>query len=360
VTSSRPIRALLALLVAVVLGACSDDDDGASGSGAPPAAVVGGSDIPADVLVDEVEAIAANAPYVEAFEEAAASGGGTMILADEGDGDEFVTQFVTDTLGVRIQYQIVGEEVERRDLEVTDACTELAREALVGRFTAPEAGLDGEEILAAFGEDYSDYLVERQAAFFTLRADLAGVPCGGETSDEAVQAYFDANEAELSAETACASHILVETREEADEIVALLASGEDFATLATERSQDPQSGAAGGELGCAPAGQYVEPFDDAVFAQPVGEVGEPVETEFGFHVILVTERGAPTAEELRAEIEAALGQELEAAFGTWFTEALETTEVTVDSRYGDWDPTSASVVRPAPGSGAVITDSGEG
>jgi hypothetical protein len=359
VTPSRRIRILLPVLVAVVLGACSDDG-GASGSGAPPAATVGSSEISAEVLVDEVEAIAGNAPYVEAFEAAAATGGGTMILGDEGDGDEFVTEFVTDTLGVRIQYEIVGEEVERRGLEVTDECTEIAREALVGRFTSPEAGVDGEELLGGFGEGYSDYLVERQAEFFTLRADLAGVPCGGETSDEAVQAYFDANEAELSAETACASHILVDTRAEADEVVGLLASGEDFATLATERSQDPQSGAAGGELGCAPAGQYVAPFDDAVFTQPVGEVGEPVETEFGFHVILVTERGAPTAEELRAEIEAALGQEVEAAFGAWFTEALETTEVTVDPRYGDWDPTSATVVRPVPGPGAVITDSGEG
>jgi len=252
VTPSRPIRILLPVLVAVVLGACSDDG-GASGSGAPPAATVGGSVISAEVLVDEVEAIAGNAPYVEAFEAAAATGDGTLIFADEGDGDEFVTKFVTDTLGVHIQFEIVGEEVERRGLEVTDECTEIARESLVGRFTSPEAGIDGEELLAGFGDDYSDYLVGRQAEFFTLRADLAGVPCGGETSDEAVQAYFEANEAELSAETACASHILVDTREEADEVVALLASGEDFATLASERSQDPQSGAAGGELGCAPA-----------------------------------------------------------------------------------------------------------
>jgi foldase protein PrsA len=359
VTPSRPIRILLPVLVAVVLGACSDDG-GATGSGVPPAATVDGSEIAAEVLVDEVEAIAGNDPYVEAFEAAAASGGEPLIFADEGDGDEFVTEFVTDTLGVRIQYEIVGEEVERRGIEVTEACTDLAHESLINRFTSPDAGIDGEELLAGFGEDYSDYLVERQAEFFTLRADLAGIPCGEETSDEAVQAYFEANEEALTAETACVSHILVATREEADEVVALLASGEDFATLAAQRSEDTQSGAAGGELGCGPTGQYVEPFDDAMFSQPVGEVGEPVETEFGFHVILVTERTAPTAEEVLAEIEAALAQEVEAAFGAWFTEALGTTEVTIDSRYGTWDPAQATVVRPVPGPGAVITDSGEG
>jgi foldase protein PrsA len=349
VTTSRPIRALLPVLVALALGACSD----AGSSGAPPAATVAGEAIPADVLVDEVEAIASNEAYVQAFDESAAANDGTPILG-EGD-DEFFTEFVTDTLGLRIQYDIVGQEVDRRDIEVSDSCTELAREEMAARFTLP----DGEELLPGFGEEYSDYLVARHADFLALQADLVGVPCGEELSDEAVQAYFEANEEQLTAEVACASHILVATQEEADEIVALLDAGEDFATLAGERSQDPQSGAAGGQLGCAPAGQYVEPFDDAVFTQPVGEVGDPVETEFGFHVILVTERGAPSAEELRPQIEAALQQQVEAAFGEWFTEALNTTEVIVDPRYGTWDAVQASVVRPTP-TGAVIVDSGEG
>ena len=92
-------------------------------------------------------------------------------------------------------------------------------------------------------------------------------------------------------------------------------------------------------LGCGPAGQYVQPFDEAVFSQPVGEVGEPVETEFGFHVILVTDRSTPTFEDVRPDVEAALAQEVETAFGEWFTGALESTDVTVDPRYGTWDPT---------------------
>ena len=100
--------------------------------------------------------------------------------------------------------------------------------------------------------------------------------------------------------------------------------------LAGERSLDAQSGAAGGELGCGPAGQYVQPFDEAVFSQPVGEVGEPVETEFGFHVILVTDRSTPTFEDVRPDVEAALAQDVETAFGEWFTGALESTDVTVD------------------------------
>ena len=54
------------------------------------------------------------------------------------------------------------------------------------------------------------------------------------------------------------------------------------------------------------------------------------------------------------------GNRAEVAFDEWFTEALATTEVTVDPRYGTWDAAQASVVRPVPATGAVITDSGEG
>lgn len=343
------MRAVLPVLVALALGACSDS----GGSGAAPAATVGGHAIPAEDLVDEMDAIAANTAFVEAHDEAAAANGEPTILAE--DGDEFVTEFVTDTLGIRIQYDIVSQEVDRLGLEVSDTCTELAREDVEARFTLP----DGEELLSGFGEAYSTYLVERQADFLALQAELSGIPCGEAISEEAVQAYFEANEEQLTAEEACASHILVATVEEAQEVVALLEGGEDFATLAAERSLDAQSGAAGGQLGCAPAGQYVQEFDDAVFSQPVGEVGEPVETEFGVHVILVTERSAPSAEQVRAQIEAALQQESEAAFAEWFTAALADTEVVVDPRYGDWDATQATIVRPTP-TEPVIVDSGEG
>src|SRR5690606_9163435 len=223
-------------------------------------------EIAAQVLVDELDAIVANQAFVDAVEEAAAVGGGPGIFAPGGDDDELDIEFVTTTLGTRIQYEIVRQEVARRGLDVGGTCTDLAREQLAQRYTLPDGSATGEEVLAGFGEDYASYLVERHASFLALRADLAGATCGEEVSDEAIREYFEANEEELTAEVACASHILVETRAEADEIVELLAGGEDFAELAQARSTDPGSGPAGGELGCGPAGRYVEPFDEAVFS----------------------------------------------------------------------------------------------
>ncbi len=85
-----------------------------------------------------------------------------------------------------------------------------------------------------------------------------------------------------------ARHILVETEDEAKEVAERLKKGEDFATLADEKSKDP--GTEGGDLGFFTRGRMVKPFEDAAFALDVGEVSEPVETPFGWHIIKVEEK----------------------------------------------------------------------
>ena len=86
-----------------------------------------------------------------------------------------------------------------------------------------------------------------------------------------------------------ASHILVKTLDEANELRAKIKNAEDFATLAQEYSQCP-SGADGGDLGFFGRGMMVKPFEDAAFALNVGQVSEPVQTQFGWHLILVSEK----------------------------------------------------------------------
>lgn len=82
-----------------------------------------------------------------------------------------------------------------------------------------------------------------------------------------------------------ARHILVKTKEEAEAVIKELDGGKDFAELAKEKSTGP-SGANGGDLGYFGRGQMVPPFEKAVFAMADGEYSkEPVQTDFGFHVI---------------------------------------------------------------------------
>lgn len=85
-----------------------------------------------------------------------------------------------------------------------------------------------------------------------------------------------------------ASHILVDTEEEAKEIKAKLDKGEDFATLAKEFSTCP-SAAEGGNLGFFAANEMIAEFSNAAFAMSVGEISEPVKSSFGYHVIKVTD-----------------------------------------------------------------------
>jgi peptidyl-prolyl cis-trans isomerase C len=102
-----------------------------------------------------------------------------------------------------------------------------------------------------------------------------------------------------------ASHILVETQAEAQAILSELESGADFADLARERSTGP-SGPSGGELGWFGAGMMVPEFEQAVMALEPGEVSEPVQTQFGWHVVRLNEQrdqAAPELDQVRAELE---------------------------------------------------------
>lgn len=108
-----------------------------------------------------------------------------------------------------------------------------------------------------------------------------------EVTDEEIQTYYDENSEDML--QAQARHILVETEEEANNVLQRLEGGEDFAELATELSQDPSSAARGGDLGFFPKGTMIQEFEDFVFNAEVGEISEPIETQFGYHVIEVTD-----------------------------------------------------------------------
>ena len=118
----------------------------------------------------------------------------------------------------------------------------------------------------------------------------------------------------------CVSHILVATEEEANQILTDLEGGAEFATLAQERSTDTGSGALGGELGCVASSNYVPEFATAVDTATEGEYVGPVQSEFGYHVLVVTAYEADGD----ALAEAALKDGLAAA------------TITVDERIGTW------------------------
>ena len=88
---------------------------------------------------------------------------------------------------------------------------------------------------------------------------------------------------------ATARHILVETREQCEQIKNQILEGSDFAEMARTHSLCP-SGEKGGDLGKFYPGQMVREFDTVVFNDTVGVVHGPVETQFGYHLIEITQR----------------------------------------------------------------------
>ncbi|MGC9386457.1 MAG: SurA N-terminal domain-containing protein [Hydrogenovibrio sp.] len=117
--------------------------------------------------------------------------------------------------------------------------------------------------------------------------------------DATVEQFYEANKDQFTdPEKRQASHILVKIDEQTDDAAALaeieeiqgkLAEGADFAELAREYSDDPGSAALGGDLGLFQQGMMVPEFDEAVFTMSVGETSQPVKTDFGYHLIQLTE-----------------------------------------------------------------------
>lgn len=144
---------------------------------------------------------------------------------------------------------------------------------------------------------------ERRAFLAAMYMDDVAM---ADLGDEELQAAYD--EAYGSVEPVVefnAAHILLESEEDALAMITALEQGDDFAELAAEHSIGP-SGPNGGALGWFTAGMMVPEFEAAVFALEAGEVSLPVQTQFGWHIVLLNEtreQAAPTLEEVSAELE---------------------------------------------------------
>lgn len=162
---------------------------------------------------------------------------------------------------------------------------------IAGELAAIEEQAGGPEQLAAALAGYNmtvEDLKEQIALNLTVRSLVAG---GIEVTDDEVRSYFDENRERLGQpEQVRARHILVKTREEAEELRDQILAGADFAEVARAHSTDPGSAAQGGDLGWFGRGQMVQPFEEAAFALEPGELSEPVETAYGYHLILVEDR----------------------------------------------------------------------
>lgn len=138
---------------------------------------------------------------------------------------------------------------------------------------------------------------QRRMAFLEERAlhsEVIENEVAAKITDEDIRKRYDAEIANTPASNEVrARHILVKTKEEADAIVKQLDDGANFEEIAKEKSSDPGSGAQGGDLGWFGPGQMVPEFEKAAFAlEPGAYTKEPVQSQFGWHVIKVEDKRA--------------------------------------------------------------------
>lgn len=189
-----------------------------------------------------------------------------------------------------------------------------------------------EQTIAGFFPADDDPVATARGRFETL--PYLGFLAGLQAKQAALgDALIAANSSTI--EAPCVSHILVETEEEANDLVALLDDGGDFAELAIEFSTGP-SGPEGGVLGCSDPSRFVPEFSAAVVDAPIGTIIGPVQTDFGFHVITVT----------AIEEQAVGGSDPQSLVGAELLSAMSQIEVDVDPLLGEWDGAQGAVIPP--------------
>ncbi len=219
-------------------------------------------------------------------------------------------------------------EAEQSDAEGTDAEGTEAEPTPA----LPTPTVITEDAYQAQLQDYLSYIdsyanVTEEELRWLIQSDLYQ-----EKVLEALSADIEAEE-----EQVWARHILLAEEEETTQVYERLEAGEGFAELAQELSTDTGSGALGGDLGWFGAGQMVAPFEEAAFSLDVGEISEPVESTFGWHVIQVLGR------EVRPISNERLVQIRQQTFQVWLAEQRDSTDVVIADYWSEEVPTEPTI-----------------
>ena len=313
-------RAAPLLFVALLLGACST-------FGEPAAAVVDGVEISNDTVRADIEAVLANDEYRQSVE--------SQYGEITGEGT-FDSAFAAQVLSLRIYVELLDQRLEDEGIEIRDE----DRAAIRDQIRQQLVGSEGTMIFDEFPEAYQEWLVHQQAVVATVEDQVRR-----EIGDDP-EAYYE-NDPDAFAEI-CVSHILVgvqggrtpdEAESRANELRQQITDDDaTFEELATNESDDTFAAQNGGELDCGSrlTLQFDPTFEAAAFELEEGELSEPVLTQFGAHLIMVTERTIPDFEDVGDDAESILADAISTGTEAYIVDAICGTDVDVSSRYGTW------------------------
>ncbi|MCZ8542214.1 peptidylprolyl isomerase [Psychrobacillus psychrodurans] len=232
--------------------------------------------------------------------------------------ETLMTQYGVAALDTLITNKIFEMEAESEGLSVAEKEIQSELTELIetyGDQEEYEAVLDANNIEEeALLEDITTHLLQTKVLEKVINI-----------TDEELATYFEENKTTYEqTEQVEASHILVADEATAKEVINKLNEGSDFAELASEYSTDTSSSTAGGSLGYFGAGEMVEEFESVAFEMEIDDISDPVESEYGFHIIKVTgKQDAKEAvfEDVKEEVyDNLLEMRIQAEYSSWLTE----------------------------------------
>ncbi|MGM0874689.1 MAG: peptidylprolyl isomerase [Bacillota bacterium] len=221
-------------------------------------------------------------------------GGDTIVQSKAGDitKEEFYNELKVQA-GDKVLKQMVETMLLEKEYKVTDKEIDAKIKDYKKQFGGEEGLKQALEQNGVPDEQAFKKLVARE--LLAQKATTDGV----KVSEEEIKKEFE----DKYKEEIKASHILVKDEKTANEVKAKLDKGEDFAQLASEFTIDPGSKDKGGDLGYFIKGMMVPEFDEVVFSLKVNKVSDPLKTQYGYHIIKVTDKKTNTFEDKKDVIE---------------------------------------------------------
>ncbi len=326
----RPVLVLVgALAVVPFLVGCGS-------AGRASAAVVNGEVIEQSTVTDLLEA---QRRYYESLDD---PGAADRLAAFLGAGpDSYAMTEAARSLESWINFTIARQHLERADRPVTDADRDAARSEI-------EAQLQSQQIpVESVDAELLEFTVESSATTSVLRKLVAEeVAADDEDREGRIQALFD----ELAPQRPlCLDIIVSESEADAQAALARVEGGEDFGAVAAEVSADPNTAAAEGYAGCATPEQASQAFGGDYTDVAVGDLFGPTAQNDVWVIVRIGSTTGPELEQMRPELEQQLAAEDDQAVTTRLAELVTEAKVTVDPRYGTWDPETGTITPPPAG-----------
>jgi parvulin-like peptidyl-prolyl isomerase len=327
----KPVLAAVcgALAIALGLSAC--------GSAAPDAAHVGSNTISRSDFESELNAYANNKKFDAYLTANGQPGTGASSGAVSND-------FARSTLQTDILFTLVHQAVVSKGLTPLPTTDPSVQSQTISRFD----NTGSPDIFNSFPKSFQQRALQQMADLVTLQNALGGGPI----DDAKIKAAYDADPRQFA--TLCASHILLTTEADAQTVLKDLQGGADFGKEAALKSTDQGSVTKSGQLlnddgSCPNASDFDPDFTKGALAATPGTPTQPVQTQYGWHIILVKSVTVEALDKIQDKVRAKLNRDIQNKAAPEINQLLTdglNQSISVDPRYGVWDPNQHQILPP--------------